>query len=64
MPANTSTPIALTSEASPWKGSGWRAVEAQHKNATLSLVRGSLTDQKILETIIEESKPTLPDSQN
>lgn len=55
-----STPIALTSEAAPWDGSGWRAVEAQHKNATLSLVHGSLTDQDILETLIDEAKPALP----
>lgn len=60
MPANTSTPIALRSEARPWGGSGWRAVEAQHKNATLSLVHGDLGDQEILEDIIEEIKPALP----
>ena len=60
MPANTSTPIALLSEARPWDGAGWRAVEAQHKNATLSLVHGNLDDQEILESIVEEIKPSLP----
>ncbi len=60
MPANTSTPIALASEARSWNGSGWRAVEAQHKNATLSLVHGNLAEQDLLESIIEEAKPVLP----
>jgi len=56
MPAHTSTPIALTSEENPWQGSGWRAVEAQHKNATLGLVHGRLAEQAIL----EQAKPALP----
>ncbi len=60
MPANTWTPIALASEARPWEGGGWRAVEAQHKVATMSLVHGSLADQKLLEDILEEVKPVLP----
>jgi hypothetical protein len=60
VPASISTPTALASEARPWEGSGWRAVEAQHKNATLSLVRGNLAEQDLLESIIEEAKPGLP----
>jgi hypothetical protein len=60
MPANTSTPTGLRSEAHPWEGAGWRAVEAQHRNATLGLTHGSLQDQKLLEDIIEETKPALP----
>lgn len=62
MSANTSTLIVLASEASTWDGSGWRAVEAQHKNATLSLVHGNLAEQDILENILEEAKPSLPSS--
>ena len=55
-----STPIALKFNVAAWKGVGWRAVEAQHKNATLSLVHGDLNDQELLENIIEEVKPVLP----
>lgn len=47
-------------DASPWEGSGWRAVEAQHKNATMALVHANLRHQSILEDIIEEVKPVLP----
>lgn len=61
MPANTSTPTALRSEARPWGGSGWRAVEAQHKNATLGLAHGSVRDQATIEDIIEEAKPQMAD---
>jgi hypothetical protein len=53
-------PTALKSEAAAWKGRGWRAVEAQHKNATMALVHGSLRQQSILEEIIESAKPSLP----
>lgn len=35
--------------------SDWRAVEAQHKNATIALAHGSLAD--LLEDIIEEVEP-------
>lgn len=58
----TLTPIALQSEACPWTGSGWRAVEAQHKNATIALTHGDVRRQAILEGIIEEVKPRLPAS--
>ena len=60
MSANTWTPTALASEARPWSGKGWRAVEAQHRVATMMLVHGDLDDQSLLEDILEESKPVLP----
>lgn len=62
MPANIWTPVALASEARPWEGGGWRAVEAQHKNATMALAHGNLNDQALLESILEESKPVLPEN--
>ncbi|MBX3664476.1 MAG: RES family NAD+ phosphorylase [Burkholderiales bacterium] len=40
----------------------WRAVEAQHQVATMKLVGHSLTDQKILEDILEDSKPPVPEA--
>jgi hypothetical protein len=57
---STWTPTALASEAFPWQGSGWRAVEAQHRIATMGLAHGHLGDQTLLESILEESKPLLP----
>jgi len=60
MPASTWTPTALASERRPWQRSGWRAVEAQHAVATMQLARGSLTDQAVLEDILDEAKPRLP----
>lgn len=60
MPANIWTPTALASEARPWAGAGWRAVEAQHQVATLGLVHGSLSAQTLLEDILEEAKPQFP----
>lgn len=53
-------PTGLPSSLLPWRSSGWRAVEAQHKNATMALARGDLAAQALLEDIIEESKPPLP----
>ena len=61
MPATTWTPTALASEARAWQGSGWRAVEAQHQVASMLLVRGNLADQAVLEGILDEAKPALPD---
>lgn len=60
MPVTIWTHIALQSEANPWAGTGWRAVEAQHKNATMSLAHGNLSDQATLESILDEVKPILP----
>jgi len=53
-------PTALRPEACDWKGTGWRAVEAQHKNATIALVKGNAAEQAALEDIIESVKPPLP----
>lgn len=61
MRATTWTPTALASEAFAWHGSGWRAVEAQHQVASLLLVGGNLPDQALLEAILDEAKPTVPD---
>ncbi len=38
----------------------WRAVEAQHRIATMKLVDNSLADQSTLETILEQTKPPVP----
>jgi hypothetical protein len=43
-----------------WQGAGWRAVEAQHRNATISLVKGDVEKQAVLEDIIDSAKPALP----
>lgn len=40
----------------------WRAVEAQHRVATMRLVDHSLADQQILEDILETSKPPIPEA--
>jgi len=53
-------PTALRREARAWQGAGWRAVEAQHRNATLALVQGDIAGQAALEDIIEGVKPVLP----
>ncbi|ANQ86041.1 hypothetical protein dqs_3013 [Azoarcus olearius] len=60
MSANTWTPTALASELRPWAGSGWRAVEAQHRVATMGLAGGDLARQTLLEDILEAHKPQLP----
>lgn len=60
MSVNTWTPTALASEAKPWQGTGWRAVEAQNQVATMGLVHGDARRQSILEDILEEAKPSQP----
>ncbi len=60
MSVNTWTPTALASEARPWSGSGWRAVEAQNQVATMGLVHGNVKRQALLEDILEEVKPAKP----
>ena len=60
MPVTIWTHTALQSEAKPWAGSGWRAVEAQHKNATMVLAHGNLSDQATLENVLDAVKPILP----
>lgn len=59
-PVTTWTPTALASEARPWRGAGWRAVEAQHRVASLQLAGGSLADQALLEDILDATKPASP----
>lgn len=53
-------PTAPRLETGPWQGGGWRAVEAQYKNATMALAQGRLDDQALLEDIIEAVKSPLP----
>jgi len=53
------TPAALSSDARASSGTCWRLVEAQHHVSTLKLV-DSVDEQKLLEDLIEESKPPLP----
>ena len=62
MSANIWTPSALASEVRPWQGAGWRAVEAQHRVATMVLAQGDLQDQGLLEDILDTVKPPLPKS--
>ncbi|MDP2828659.1 MAG: RES family NAD+ phosphorylase [Sulfuricellaceae bacterium] len=59
MSFSTWTPLAVSSEARDWKGSAWRMVEAQHIASTMKLV-GTLAEQDLLETLLEDSKPLLP----
>ena len=53
------TPDALSSEQHTYKGLVWRLVEAQHSVSTLTLV-DTLSEQKLLEELIEETKPAVP----
>jgi hypothetical protein len=57
--SNTWTPRAVESEAGRATRRLWRAVEAQHIASTLRLV-GSVEEQGVLESILENSKPALP----
>ncbi len=59
MSSNTSTPAALSSEAFALAGICWRVVEAQHHVSTLKLV-DSVSEQELLEDLIETTKPALP----
>jgi hypothetical protein len=53
------TPAALHSEARPWDAELWRAVESQTKASTMKLT-DSLDEQRILENVLERSKPAFP----
>lgn len=57
----TWTPVALRSEVAPYAGLAWRLVEAQHIVATQKLV-DSLEEQAVLEDILEETKPPVPEA--
>ena len=53
------TPDALSSEARPFAGEGWRLVEAQHASSTMKLT-DTLEEQAVLERLIDETKPAMP----
>ena len=53
------TQCAGSSEIRPLSLMAWRAVEAQHRNATRKLV-DSLEEQAVLEAILESHKPPAP----
>lgn len=57
----TWTPRALVSSARDYARDLWRVVEAQHTASTMRLV-DSLADQLVLESLLDESKPALPDA--
>lgn len=60
MSSSTWTPRAVSSEAHDWRASVWRIVEAQHVASTMKIVDNAI-EQDLLETLIETSKPPLPD---
>lgn len=60
MSLRTWTPDAVSSEARRRAETLWRIVEAQHTASTMKLV-DTVEEQDILETLIEESKPPLPE---
>jgi hypothetical protein len=59
--SNIWTPPAVDSEARRATRRLWRAVEAQHIASTLRLVAG-VEEQSVLEAILDESKPALPEN--
>lgn len=61
MSFTTWTPPELSSEARSWRGRVWRMVESQHIAATMKLV-DNRDEQDVLESLLESSKPTLPDA--
>lgn len=60
MSSHTWTPDALRFEVLPFEDEAWRLVEAQHRVSTLKLV-DSLGEQEMLESILEATKPPLPE---
>ncbi len=56
----TWTPGALRSETASYAGKCWRVVEDQYAVATMDLV-DSLDEQALLESILEETKPSTPE---
>jgi RES domain-containing protein len=59
MSSATWTPAALSRERRALAGSGWRAVEAQHRVSTMKLV-DTVEEQEALETLLEATKPPIP----
>lgn len=51
----------LAAHAAPFRLDLWRAVEAQHKIATMVLV-DTLDEQALLESLLDQSKPALDES--
>jgi hypothetical protein len=56
----TWTTAALSREVRRIAGRCWRVVEAQHVVSTMALV-DTLEDQALLEQVLDESKPAVPD---
>lgn len=61
MSSRTWTPRAVASNTATLRFAIWRAVEGQHVVATMALV-DSLAEQHVLERILDEGKPALPES--
>jgi len=59
MSSNIWTTTEVASEARAISALAWRAVEAQHRVSTMSLV-DSLAEQEQLEALLETSKPPIP----
>ena len=55
----TWTPSEVSSKARFGSQNVWRMVENQHVAATMKIV-DTLSEQELLETIIEEQKPAVP----
>jgi hypothetical protein len=55
------TPDALASEARLWEGPAWRVVEGQARVSTMKVV-DTLVEQKLLESVLDRSKPAYPPS--
>jgi hypothetical protein len=53
------TPPELESNARPFAADLWRVVEAQHTASTMRLA-STLSEQHLLESILENSKPRMP----
>ena len=56
----TWTTAALSREVRRLAGRCWRVVEAQHVVSTMALV-DTLEEQALLEQVLDESKPAVPD---
>lgn len=56
-PASDAVPMAA--DFRPYNGAVWRLVEAQHRISTNRLA-ASMEDQALLESLVEDVKPTLP----
>ncbi|MEQ1602414.1 MAG: RES family NAD+ phosphorylase [Methylophilaceae bacterium] len=53
---NTWTLLAVSAESTPWQGSAWCMVEAQHVASTMKIV-DSADEQNLLESLLESNKP-------